>query len=233
MIWITGDKHGDFGEVETFCRVWRPHRKDVLIVLGDAGINYFSDARATALRQHLAQLPLTLFCIHGNHEARPETVPGMQLQEGFGGQVYVNPRFPNQFFPVDGAIYTLGSRRTLVVGGAYSVDKFYRLRNHWAWFEDEQPSAQIKTRAELALDAEGWRVDAVLSHTCPRSRIPFDRLPPLGCGDASSVDYSTENWLETVRQRLQFEQWYAGHFHIDWEDAPFTFLFHEFQIFDI
>lgn len=230
MIWITGDKHGDFEEVDLFCRQWQTRRSDLLIVLGDAGINYFQDARALAMKQHLAQLPITLFCVHGNHEARPERVPGYVLREDFGGQVYVDPRFPNQIFPVDGAIYTLGGHRVLVIGGAYSVDKFYRLRNRWTWFEDEQPSAAIKARTEAALAAEGWRVDAVLSHTCPFSRIPHDKLPPLGFNE--EVDQSTERWLEQVRRRLTYRRWFAGHYHIDREVDDFVFLFHQFLVFD-
>lgn len=231
MIWITGDKHGDFTEVEDFCRAQQTRRQDVLIVLGDAGINYFQDSRALALKQHLAQLPITLFCVHGNHEARPETVAGYELQAGYGGQVYVDPRFPNQVFPVDGEVYQLGRRKSLVVGGAYSVDKFYRLLNHWAWFEDEQPSSAIKARAEQALSRENWQVDAVLSHTCPLSMVPYAKLPPLGPG--MEVDVSTERWLESLRERLNFHQWFAGHFHVDEECAPMTFLFHQFLVFDV
>lgn len=30
--------------------------------------------------------------------------------------------------------------KTIVIGGAYSVDKFYRLSKGYNWFEDEQPS---------------------------------------------------------------------------------------------
>lgn len=38
--------------------------------------------------------------------------------------------------------------RHLVIGGAYSVDKYYRLENNMLWFADEQPSAEIKTYVE-------------------------------------------------------------------------------------
>ncbi|MCI6590567.1 MAG: metallophosphoesterase [Lentisphaeraceae bacterium] len=231
MIWITGDKHGDFTEVEAFCREWQTQLSDVLIILGDAGINYFQDARALALKQHLAQLPITLFCVHGNHEARPETVAGYELQPGFGGQVYVDPRFPNQVFPVDGELYTLGRQRVLVIGGAYSVDKFYRLLNHWAWFEDEQPSAEIRARAEAAAARANWQVDAVLSHTCPLSQVPREKLPPLG--SQVELDQSTEKWLETLREKLTFGHWFAGHYHIDYAVENFTFLFHQFLVFDV
>ena len=224
MVWITGDKHGEFEEVADFCRRAGTCRADTLIVLGDAGINYFTDARATALKQHLAQLPITLFCVHGNHEARPETVAGYRRQAGFGGEVYVDPRYPNQVFPVDGALYTLGGARTLAIGGAYSVDKYIRLLRHWAWFEDEQPSAEIRARTEAALGGVRWQVDAVLSHTCPERAIPVARRVAFEA--YGEVDFSTERWLESLRERLRFRRWFAGHFHVDLEAPPFTFLYH-------
>lgn len=231
MIWVTGDKHGDFSEVDAFCRMWQTEPSDVLVILGDAGINYYQDARATALKQHLAQLPITFFCIHGNHEARPETLPGYALSERFDGQVYVDARYPNQLFPVDGALYTLGSQRVLVAGGAYSVDKYYRLLRHWAWFEDEQPSEAIKFRTETALERAGWQVDAVFSHTCPFSRIPREKHPPMGVA-SGAPDLSTEVWLERLRRRLDYGRWYAGHFHMDLTLADITFLYHDFVVFD-
>ena len=231
MIWITGDKHCEFDSVEAFCNKWNTSREDTLIILGDAGINYYTDERATQVKEYLATLPITLFCIHGNHEARPETVKGYELTNAFGGQVYVDPRYPNQLFPVDGAIYQLGSQKTLVIGGAYSIDKFIRLQRRWAWFDDEQPSEAIKARTEAALEAVDWQVDTVLSHTCPKSQIPTEKVPPLAdC--FLPIDESTEEWLETLRQRLRFCRWYAGHFHVDYLRDNFTFLFDNFTIFD-
>lgn len=231
MIWITGDKHCEFDSVEAFCNKWNTSREDTLIILGDAGINYYTDERATQVKEYLATLPITLFCIHGNHEARPETVKGYELTNAFGGQVYVDPRYPNQLFPVDGAIYQLGSQKTLVIGGAYSIDKFIRLQRRWAWFDDEQPSEAIKARTEAALEAVDWQVDTVLSHTCPKSQIPTEKVPPLAdC--FLPIDESTEEWLETLRQRLRFCRWYAGHFHVDYLRDNFTFLFDNFTVFD-
>ena len=231
MIWITGDKHCEFDAVEAFCKKWNTQRSDTLIILGDAGINYFKDERATAIKERLAALPITLFCIHGNHEARPETLPNHSLQDVFGGKAYVDLRYPNLLFPVDGAIYQIGSQKTLVIGGAYSVDKHLRLMRKWAWFADEQPSDAIKARTEAALDAVNWKVDAVLSHTCPRSQIPVEKIPPLAT-DYLPVDYSTEEWLDSIRQKLSFCRWYAGHFHVDYWRDNFTFLFDNITLFD-
>jgi 3-oxoacid CoA-transferase subunit A len=30
-----------------------------------------------------------------------------------------------------------------------------------------------------------------------------------------AIDFSTEDWLETIMQRLSFKRWYVGHYHLD------------------
>ena len=41
---ITGDKHRHFDRVKKFCREMNTRCKDVLIILGDAGFNYYDDS---------------------------------------------------------------------------------------------------------------------------------------------------------------------------------------------
>ena len=47
-IYITGDTHGDFRRVAAFCDKVKSTKDDVLIILGDAGINYYGKAVMTA-----------------------------------------------------------------------------------------------------------------------------------------------------------------------------------------
>ena len=86
MFYITGDTHRDFGRIEDFCAAWHTTKDDVLIILGDAGINYFGEPRDRLLKQGLAALPITLFCVHGNHERRPGTISSYSVQEWHGGK---------------------------------------------------------------------------------------------------------------------------------------------------
>lgn len=73
MIYITGDKHTDFKEVLYFCYVNKTTLDDILIVLGDTGINYHANEKDNELKRNLKEYyPITFFCIHGNHEERPE-----------------------------------------------------------------------------------------------------------------------------------------------------------------
>ena len=66
---ITGDKHRNFTAVKRFCCAMNTRRKDVLIILGDAGFNYYGDKRDDKLKEEISSLNITLFCIHGNKEA--------------------------------------------------------------------------------------------------------------------------------------------------------------------
>ncbi len=74
MVYITGDKHGDYDQVFEFCYKNNTSKNDIMIILGDAGINYYLDNKDYTLKNHLKELPITLFCIHGNHEERPYNI---------------------------------------------------------------------------------------------------------------------------------------------------------------
>ena len=64
MIYITGDKHANFEEVLNFCYVNKTSLDDTLIVLGDAGINYYVNENDYILKNSLLQYPITFLCIH-------------------------------------------------------------------------------------------------------------------------------------------------------------------------
>lgn len=52
MIWLTGDTHRDFDRVFDFCADNGTTPDDVLIILGDAGINFFSTKGITSLKRN-------------------------------------------------------------------------------------------------------------------------------------------------------------------------------------
>ena len=229
MFYITGDTHGEFSRVERFCENVKSAREDVLIILGDAGINYYGGWRDEYKKRRLAELPLTLFSIHGNHEQRPASIPSYHTATWNGGEVYVEDEYPNLLFAVDGSYYSLDGAQTFVIGGAYSVDKYYRLANNWNWWPDEQPDDETKRRAEEQLEAHGWQADIVLTHTCPLRYEPTEVF--LSCIDQSKVDKLTEEWLDAVERRLQYKRWYCGHYHTEKVIDKLTFMFESIRAF--
>ncbi len=228
MVYITGDVHGNFTAVEQFCAAANTTKEDILIILGDAGINYFGTERDRSLKTHLAALPVTMFCLHGNHEQRPESI-GYGEAFWHGGAVFMEPKFPNLLFAKDGEIYTLAGKRCIAIGGAYSVDKKYRIARNMGWWPDEQPSGAIKARVEQTLCDVDWCIDTVLSHTCPLKYEPREVF--IGGIDQSTVDKSTEEWLDGIEDRLDYRQWYCGHFHTDKSIDRMRFMFREIRPF--
>lgn len=229
MIYITGDTHGDFRWLEQFCKENHTGYEDILIVLGDAGINFSADSRDEALKSCLLQLPITLFCIHGNHERRPQTLPGYKEVNWHGGTVYREIEYPNLLFAKDGEIFDFDGKKTVVLGGAYSIDKDYRLMYHLPWFEDEQPSEEIKAYAEKKLEEAGWQVDYVLSHTTPYKFEPREVF--MEGINQNLVDKTTEHWLDSIEEKLSYKKWYAGHFHTDKWTEKLTLLFETVEEF--
>ena len=88
MTYITGDTHGDFRRIKEFCRLADTTAEDVIVILGDAGINYYGYESDGRLKYILSKLPVTLFCIHGNHEMRPQKLPDYEQIIWNGGIVY-------------------------------------------------------------------------------------------------------------------------------------------------
>ena len=96
MIYITGDIHGDINKVEDFCEFYNTTQKDILILLGDVGFNYYLNERDELMKTIASELPITLFCIRGNHEARPLSTNCDYIPKPFcGGMVLQEEQFPN------------------------------------------------------------------------------------------------------------------------------------------
>lgn len=226
MLLYTGDIHGSLSKIRNAYNKGILSEGDTLVILGDTGFNFYLHHGDKRLKKALAKYKIEVFCIHGNHEARPETIPTYKTKVWNGGIVYYEEDYPYLLFAQDAEVYNLASRKTIVCGGAYSVDKYYRLQNNLKWFADEQPSATTKTAVETKLDELNWKVDQVLTHTCPTRYTPIEAfLPNL---DQSTVDRSTEEWLDFLAERLQYSRWLCGHWHIDKSVDNFRFIMNDF-----
>ncbi len=93
------------------------------------------------------------------------------------------------------------------------MDKMIRLMYGYGWWPDEQPSEEIKRDVERKLDELRWKVDVVLSHTTPLKYEPVEVF--LKGIDQSKVDKSTEEWLDGIEDRLDYQKWYCGHYHTE------------------
>ena len=235
-IYIMGDIHGKFQPVRDFWlrskleqKISSNREDNALILLGDAGLNYFFNHRDREFKAKLSKYPFTYFVVRGNHEERAsvcaEKNPDSWHTEIFWGeQVLVENDYPYIKYACDGpGVYEIPCEdkiyKTLVLPGAYSVDKGYRIYMGYAWFEQEQMSP---TEMNFAWDLSGQNnnsFDLILSHTCPIIFEPIDLFLPMV--DQNLVDKSMERFLGSVEYHVNYKAWLWGHYHAN-RDYPRT-----------
>lgn len=238
--------------------------EDFMIILGDVGLNYYLDKKENELKEKLSKLPITFICVHGNHEERPSKISSYELKHyskkdidiirslstkynnkknsqinykiknNIIGDFYVEPSYPNLLFPVLPSTFKLDNYTFVHLGGAYSPDKFKRLKANAAgnkqfkWFESEQMS---KVEQKYALQLVTFLAEfskskpIILSHTCPLRYIPFDSFN--GNFNQNGIDKTTELFLDKINDICPTLDWYCGHYHIDKKIDNIRFLYND------
>lgn len=244
--YITGDKHRNFDSVERFCCENGTRKKDVMIILGDAGFNYYGDKRDDDLKERASNMNITFFCLHGNKENRPSNVGTYGKRSFCGGKVYYEPKYPNIFFAIDGETYNFEGREYIVLGGAHSVDKNLCLQKGLPYWEDEMPTPILMKYIERRLAEREYKIYGVLTHTCPFRYLPTEmfmttrqsarvkRTPKLlkffqKKPFQPDIDRTTEYWLGELEQKLDYKEWFCGHYHVDKPIDKITMMFQEIR----
>jgi 3-oxoacid CoA-transferase subunit A len=233
-IYIVGDLHGHPHTIQNFYRnhiksTPREQEENWIICLGDFGALYYFDFRDRSFKKELSKYPFKYFVIRGNHEERASIRAQMEPDlwekvECFGNTCLRQPAFPNIYYALDeGGIYNIAGRRSLVIPGAYSVDKLFRLTQGWRWFQQEQLAPFEMDNLEKL--ATGKHFDLVLSHTCPYRYRPTDLF--LSSIDQSKVDNSMEIWMDRLIEKIDYGVHCWGHFHGDRVEAPYCEMFFE------
>ena len=221
MIFITGDTHRLFSRFYPYTF----NEDDLVIILGDAGINYYLNQEDVIFKDILKRFNTNFFCIRGNHEERPENISSYKEVDMFGGKVYIEEKYPYLIFAKDGEVYNIDNNKILVIGGAYSVDKNYRLENGLNWFSDEQLS---KEEMDKIFDkVKGQHFDIVLSHTCPHKYEPTEVFLPYL--DQLLVDKRMEYFLDKIEENITYDKWYCGHYHTEKEIDKIEFMYRNIE----
>ena len=226
---ITGDTHGKVAERLRHIPDTLNPEETAIIILGDAGFNFWLNKTDTKTKREASKYGYTIYCVRGNHEERPELIPSMQhtYDKIIHGPVYMEEDFPLIKYFCDGATYEINGHKTLVIGGAYSVDKWYRLAraglneltndaSKTGWFPSELLTSDEMSK--IACDVFGKDFNFVFSHTCPLSWEPRDLF--LSFINQSTVDKSMEQWLDVIKADIHWGIWCFGHFHKDRIERP-------------
>lgn len=79
------------------------------------------------------------------------------------------------------------------------------------WWPEEIPSEEDYENACQNLDKVGWKVDYVISHTCPVNQgTLFENGSNKGSGDPTGIMLQ-----RLVNNGLDFKSWHFGHFHCE------------------
>lgn len=222
MNWfITGDCHGQTFRLTNFAKGKK--QDTAIIILGDAGFNTNHKKMNKRAKNILEKSNIFYYLVRGNHEERPENLPNIETiyDEEVQNEVYIEPNYPHIRYFKDGFTYIINGYSTLVLGGAYSVDKKIQIARG-GWFESEQLTE--KEKAFIYTKIKGQDFDFILSHTCPISIEPTDLF--LSCVTQSEVDKSMECWLEEVKNNCNWKIWCFGHFHADRLERPRMEMFY-------
>lgn len=213
---ITGDCHGNIFKFKTIDKkIYKPN-ETAIICLGDMGINYYLNGNDKKIKEKLKRIGFTYYIVRGNHEERPSNIETMNkiYDENVNGYIYMEEQFPNIHYFMDGGdMYVINNKKCLIVPGAYSIDKYYRLENGYKWFKDEQLNEVEKEELKQKITEE---YDYILSHTCPISFQFYIKDLFLGCVDNSTIDNSTEFFLQEIYDNYEHKPYvYFGHYHDD------------------
>lgn len=225
---VVGDLHGRF---DIFDTLNYEHPNEVgIICLGDFCVNFYLDSSDAKRKRKLMDYGFHYFLVRGNHEEHPKNLPNIieHFNPDISNYEYIEPFYPRIHYLMDTKIYSFGSWTAYVAGGAYSIDKEYRLRRAgpnaaWTgWFPNEQCSFEEMRAAVCACEELHPRVDFIFAHTCPYEWQPTDLFLPMV--DQSTVDNRTELWLSELIRLIDFKVFLCGHFHDERQLAPKAYM---------
>lgn len=199
MIFITGDMHG---QKERFRAVKQARCKkgDTLLVCGDFGFVWSGSRQEKKTLEWIGkQKYYTLFADGCNENfERLGEYPVVDFMGGrarqISGKLYQLLR---------GEIYEIEGKRVFVMGGGDPSDEYAAQRDEAVLL----PSPQELEQARNRLNAQGNRVDILLTHDAPTSIRHF--LDMDGLGEITQL----HAFLEELTKTVSFNRWYMGKYH--------------------
>ncbi|MBE6719093.1 MAG: metallophosphoesterase [Ruminococcaceae bacterium] len=213
MVHITGDIHG---ELWRFCEECMPGESswtenDILIICGDFGFIWYEKSDNVGYRSNeralntLAEKPYTILWVDGNHE-NFNRIYSYPENTKYGNKVH---RIRDNIYHLErGRIYTIEGKRYFTFGGAYSIDRYMRQKDISYW-EQEIPCNREYNQASKELKQVNYKVDYVITHTCPSEIIKLMGYYP----DVHDAELC--GFFDFVMYEVSFTKWFFGHWHTE------------------
>lgn len=198
-------------------------REDYLMITGDFGLLFTGGKSERKWLDWLEECPFSTVWVDGNHENFD--MLGQYPEKEWNGGMAREIR-PHIHHLCRGYVFELDGKTVFAFGGAQSHDfrqlltqgegwkeESRRLRNlkipfrteGLDWWPEEMPCQEEYDRARASLERAGWKVDVVLTHCAPTS-IQKQLFPGYEANELT-------DFLEEIMEKLQYGQWYCGHYH--------------------
>lgn len=225
MIYITGDTHGDID----FKKLTMPFlekltKEDYVIIAGDCGV-LFDEKNKIEMIKKYSSLSFTILFVDGNHE-NFDLLNSYQIEEWHGGKVHKLSE--KLIHLMRGQVFDIEGLKFFTFGGGLSIDKKYRTP-YKTWWPEEMPTNKELNEALVNLEKYDFTVDYVITHDCPSSLLSYV-LQYSRKGIYSKIEPAQSNIiLEEILNKIDFKQWFFGHYHIDhFFGMKFIGLYYEF-----
>lgn len=206
---MVGDVHGDLLFASRMVEVARSHGIKQIVQLGDFGIwDHRPDGKAflDKLNERSRISDVHWLFVAGNHENYDS------LEDYESNRQHT----PEDFVPIRSRIHWTRRVNTWnwegwqwgAVGGAYSIDKEYRVPGNSWWHQEMLTWADVDKVADIG---DKHRVNILISHDCPDWAKFNGRLKP----DETSQQH--RKMMTEVHKILLPQMWFHGHYH-SWMD---------------
>lgn len=238
MIYITGDTHASF---QRFTKKRFPEQEgmkkdDLVLITGDFGGVFCRKNDIQHLKAENSNLDelnsrsFTTVFVPGNHEnydrLMSDEFPVRKWKNGWVKEIK-----PSVLMLMRGEVYEIDGVRLFAFGGARSHDtsdgildsnepnwkaqeknlkrrkkKNYRVKGI-SWWEAELPTEEEMQHGLESLEKCGWEVDFVVTH-CASTSIQ-------NALDVSIPADPLTEYFEEIQEKMNYRQWYFGHYHRD------------------
>ena len=214
MIFVTGDTHRvrDIEKLEPyrFPEQEMLTRSDYLVIAGDFGGLWTGDEQDDEVLEYHNNKNYTTLFVAGNHE-NFDLLEQYPVEEWHGGKI--RRIRENVIQLMNGQIFDIDGKKIFIMGGATSIDRILR-QEGISWWPQEEPPYEEYEEAVEKLKGCGYKVDYIITHTCPEAvrRFVNDLY-----GEAIEYESQVEKFLDLVLKNVKYRKWFTGHLHKDRE----------------